>query len=153
MADEANKYTLTEKQREMVIDLLSSDTLYTDAEIAKECDIPINEIQRVIYDDPDLCALRRYAERDMVQKIERSAMDLAIKGRNEMARQKSQEFMLRKLKPEVYGDNADAFRDRKDYKRILLVKELPVIPVDENGIPIARSHSPLEPKEADARMI
>jgi hypothetical protein len=28
-----------------------------------------------------------------------------------------------------------------------------VIPVDENGIPVARSHSPLEPKETDARMI
>ena len=153
MADEANNYTLTEKQREMVIDLLSSDNLYTDSEIAKECDIPVSEIQRVIYDDPDLRALRRYAEHDMVQKIERSAMDLAIKGRNEMARQKSQEFMLRKLKPEVYGDNADAFRDKKVSKRILLVKELPVIPVDDNGIPIARSQSPLEPKEADAPMI
>jgi hypothetical protein len=34
----------------------------------------------------------------------------------------------------------------KSFKRILLAKELPTIPVDENGIPIAQSKSPLEPE-------
>lgn len=142
-----------DKVKRGISEMLSSEEYYTDAEIGRACGISASDVQRLVNEDPDLRALRAQAEQEMVQKVERSALQLAIGGRNEMARQKSQEFILRKLKPDVYGDNADLSRSAKSQKRILLVEKLPVIAVDDNGIPIAKSASPLTPIEADAEMI
>ena len=51
----------------------------------------------------------------------------------------------------LYGDNADLSRSAKSQKRILLVEKLPVIAVDDNGIPIAKSRSPLEPQSLEVK--
>jgi hypothetical protein len=87
----------------------------------------------------------------MAQMIERSSVKLAIGGRNEIARQKAQEFMLKKLMPEKYGDDASVNKSSRSIKRILFVKSLPTVDVDENGIPVAHSRSPLEPQVLEAK--
>ena len=53
--------------------------------------------------------------------------------------------------PEKYGDDASESKSSRSLKRILLVKELPTVDVDDNGIPVAKSKSPLEPELLEAK--
>lgn len=132
-----------EDVRERIVRMLTSGEFPTDAEIARECNITVDVWQYLINHDSELKRLRKQAETEMVQQIERSSMQLAINGKNQIARQKAQEFMLKKLMPDKYGENANINDSARSMKRVIMVRELPVIDVDENGIPVATSHSPL----------
>lgn len=137
--------------RNRIIRALISGEYPVDAEIADVCKVPVSVVERLLADDPELRDLRRQAERRSAQLIERASIDLAIHGKNQMARQKAQEFMLKHMMPDKYGDSVNAGKSSQSIKRIMIVKELPVVNVDENGIPIAKSKSPLESKAIDVR--
>ena len=137
--------------RNRIIRALISGEHPVDSEIAADCNVPVSVVEKLLSDDPELRELRRQAERRSAQLIERASVDLAINGKNQMARQKAQEFMLKHMMPDKYGDSVNAGKSAQSVKRIMIVKELPVVDVDENGIPIAKSRSPLEPKAIDVR--
>ena len=138
-------------KRDKIIRMLVSGEFPVDADIAKECDVPVAVIEQLLKSDPELIECRRQSERQMAQLIEQSSARLAINGRNEIARQKAQEFMLKRLMPEKYGDDASVNKSNRSIKRILFVKSLPTVEVDENGIPIAKSRSPLEPQSLESK--
>lgn len=137
--------------RDKIVRMLVSGEFPIDSEIAEACNVPVAVVEQLLKSDPELAEARRQSERQMAQMIERSSVKLAIGGRNEIARQKAQEFMLKKLMPEKYGDDASESKSSRSLKRILLVKELPTVEVDDNGIPIAKSKSPLEPELLEAK--
>lgn len=137
--------------RNKIIRALISGEYPVDADIAEVCKVPVSVVEKLLSDDPELRELRRQAERRSAQLIEKASIDLAINGKNQMARQKAQEFMLKHMMPDKYGDSVNAGKSAQSVKRIMIVKELPVVDVDENGIPIAKSRSPLEPKAIDVR--
>lgn len=80
----------------------------------------------------------------MAQRIEKSAVELALTGRNEIARQKQHEFLLKKLYPDKYGDDSALSNSAKGIRRVTIDLKLPEVPVDENGIPVAQSKNPLQ---------
>lgn len=137
--------------RDKIVRMLVSGEFPIDSEIAEACNVPVAVVEQLLKSDPELAEARRQSERQMAQMIERSSVKLAIGGRNEIARQKAQEFMLKKLMPEKYGDDASESKSSRSLKRILLVKELPTVDVDDNGIPVAKSKSPLEPELLEAK--
>ena len=134
---------LGEDVRDRIVRMLTSGEFPTDAEIARECNITVDVWQYLVNHDVELKRLKKQAETEMVQQIERSSMQLAINGKNQIARQKAQEFMLKKLMPDKYGENANISDSARSIKRVVMERALPVIDVDENGIPIATSHNPL----------
>jgi hypothetical protein len=142
---------LPRDKRDKIIRMLVSGEFPVDADIAKECDVPVAVVEQLLKSDTELMECRRQSERQMAQLIEQSSARLAINGRNEIARQKAQEFMLKKLMPEKYGDDASVNKSSRSIKRILFVKSLPTVDVDENGIPVAHSRSPLEPQVLESK--
>lgn len=130
-------------KRVKIITMLCSGEYPTDMEIAVACDVEPSFIQKILVEDPELSEARRQAEIEMAQKIERSAMQMAIDSRNPIAKQKAQEFMLKKLMPEKYGDNANNVSIGKS-KKINIQLTMPEVKTDENGIPIAPSANPLQ---------
>lgn len=134
---------ITDAQRRVIVEMLVSGEFPTDSEIARTAKVSPSVITSMLASDPELKKLREEAEYEMAQMIERSAVNLATNGRNEIAKQKSQEFLLKKMMPKKYGDDADKNKDIDLGKRILLVRELPVIQTDVNGIPLAKSTNPL----------
>lgn len=142
---------VTRDTRDKMVRMLVSGEFPIDSEIAEACNVPVAVVEQLLKSDPELAEVRRQSERQMAQMIERSSAQLAICGRNEIAMQKAQEFMLKKLMPEKYGDDASENKSSRSLKRILLVKELPTVDVDDNGIPVAKSKSPLEPELLEAK--
>lgn len=140
-----------DRVRKKIATLLISGEYPVDSEIALACDVDVSVVEKLLADDPELRELRRQAEKRSAQLIERASVDLAINGKNQMARQKAQEFMLKHMMPDKYGDSVNAGKSAQSMKRIMIVKELPVVDVDENGIPIAKSKSPLEPIALDVK--
>ena len=137
--------------RNKIIRALISGEYPVDADIAADCKVPVSVVEKLLSDDPELRELRRQAERRSAQLIERALIDLAINGKNQMAKQKAQEFALKHIMPDKYGDSVNAGKSAQSLKRIMIVKQLPVVDVDENGIPIAKSKSPLEPIALDVK--
>lgn len=130
---------VSKETRDRIITLLMSGEFPVDAEIARICDVPTRVVTDMLKNDPELTELRLQAQHEVAQLVEKAAVELAISGRNEMAKQKSQEFLLRKLAPEKYGDNVEQSSVRDTMKRIVLMPALPIVAVDENGIPINAS--------------
>lgn len=135
--------TVDPDKRAKIVTMLVSGEYPTDMEIAVVCDVTPAFIQKVLSEDKELAEARRQAEIEMAQRIERSAMQLAIESRNPIARQKAQEFMLKKLMPDKYGDNASNIPLGKG-KKINISLTMPEVAVDENGIPIVKSANPLQ---------
>lgn len=135
--------SLPTSKRVRIITMLCSGEYPTDMEIAVACDVEPSFIQKILVEDPELSEARRQAEIEMAQRIERSAMQMAIESRNPIAKQKAQEFMLKKLMPDKYGDNASNVPVGKS-KKINITLTMPEVSVDENGIPIVKSANPLQ---------
>lgn len=140
---EASLPAVSKSKKEEIIRLLISGEYPTDSEIARKVGVGAGVVTSILASDPELRRLREEAEYEIAQRIERSAVDLACSGRNEMAKQKAQEFMLKKLMPNKYGDDRSASDSDRLPKRILLVKELPVVDVDKNGLPVATTVNPM----------
>ena len=135
------------EKREKIARLIISGEYPVDADIARIVDVPSSVVTRMIEHDPELAALRRQAEYDIAQRLEKSAIEMAMSSRNDMARQKQLEFLLKKMMPDKYGDNANMNKSNQSNKRVLVVKELPTVDVDQNGIPVVKvSGSPMASK-------
>ena len=80
----------------------------------------------------------------MAQRLEKSAVQLALEGRNEIAREKAHEFLLKKLYADKYSDDVAPVGNGKGSRKVVINLKLPEIAVDENGIPIAKSKNPLQ---------
>lgn len=130
--------------RDKVVCMLLSGEFPTDAEIARVAGVRPGYITHILKADPELAKLRQEAEREMAQRIEKSAVELALTGRNEIARQKQHEFLLKKLYPDKYGDDSALSNSAKGIRRVTIDLKLPEVPVDENGIPVAQSKNPLQ---------
>jgi len=129
--------------REKIIFMLLSGEFPTDAEIARVCDVSPGYVTKMLKSDPELAEKRKEAEREMAQQIEKSAVQLALTGRNEIAKQKSQEMLLKKLYPEKYGDDAENTSAEKGSRKVNIYLKLQEVKTDADGIPIAQSASPL----------
>lgn len=134
---------IPEGVRDKIIYMLLSGEFPTDAQIARSVGVQPSVITRMLKNDPELVERRREAEREMAQQIEKSAVELAMTGRNELARQKAQEMLLKKVYAEKYGDNAENTTSEKGSRKVVINLNLPTIKTDENGIPICNSASPL----------
>lgn len=130
--------------RDKVVCMLLSGEFPTDAEIARVAGVRPGYITHILKADPELAKLRQEAELEMAQRIEKSAVELALTGRNEIARQKQHEFLLKKLYPDKYGDDSALSNSAKGIRRVTIDLKLPEVPVDENGIPVAQSKNPLQ---------
>lgn len=135
--------TITSAQRTKIVTMLTSGEFPVDKDIADACGVTPTFIQKVLAEDKELAECRRQAEIEIAQRIEQSAVQMAISSRNPIAQQKAQEFMLKKLMPDKYGDNA-GMRNAGQSKKINITLKLPETAVDENGIPIAQSPNPLQ---------
>ena len=131
-------------KRDRIICLLLSGEFPTDADIARDVGVSPSVITKMLKDDPELAQKRIEAEREIAQHIEKSAIELATTGRNEVAKQKQQEFLLRKLMPEKYGDNVEQTKGGLGPKRVVINLKLPECKTDANGIPILQSANPLQ---------
>lgn len=138
---------ITTETKERIIQMLLSGEFPIDSEIARACDVSVGTIQAMIKSDPELAEARKQSQIEMAQMLERSHVDLAINGRNEIARQKALEFLSRKLMPERYGDNAEKNNVSQAQKKVVINLTLPEVSVDADGIPIANSKSPLEEEQ------
>lgn len=130
--------------RDKIILMLLSGEFPSDADIARATGVRPFIITKLLASDPELVVRRKEAEREMAQAIEKSAFTLATQGRNEMAKQKSQEFLLRKLMPEKYGDNSEMTNGTATSKRVVINFNMPEVKTDQDGIPVIESKSPLE---------
>lgn len=133
---------VTEYQRNQIINMLISGEFPVDADIARRVGVRAKVVTDLLKADPELVELRRQSELEMAQRIEKSSVDLAIGGRNEIARQKAQEFLLKKMMPEKYGDDAGKPTEVIG-KRVNIFLKLPEVQTNADGIPIAKSESPL----------
>lgn len=149
MATELKQYNnLTEDQRNRIREMLTSGEYPIDSVIANEVGVSVSLIERLFIDDPEFAELHRQCERDMAQKIECASFKMALAGKNAVAMQKAQEFFLKKLMPNKYGDESTK-KETQVGKRVNIVLNLPEVKVDENGIPVASSESPLRVKTID----
>ena len=130
--------------REKVIFMLLSGEFPTDGDIARRAGVRPAYITHILNSDPELVRLRKEAEREMAQRIEKSAVELAMTGRNEIAREKAHEFLLKKLYADKYSDDITPVGNGKGSRKVIVEFNMKEIPVDENGIPTAKSKSPLE---------
>lgn len=141
---------LSDKQYKMVVEMVASGEYPIDAMIARRVGCRTQIITDLLAKDKELSDLRKSAEREIAQKVEQSAVALATGGKNEIARQKAQEFLLKKLMPEKYGDNAEQSNSTHSSKKIIINMTLPEVKVDDDGIPI-ESKSPLEQEAIDVQ--
>lgn len=135
---------LTEDQRRRIYEMLISGEFPIDATIAREVNVPTHIVTEILEKDPELAVIRKSSQREIAQRIERSAIDLCTSSKNDMARAKLIPEMLKHLMPERYGDNAEQTNSPKGSKKIVLNLTMNEIKVDGDGIPIANSESPLD---------
>lgn len=135
---------LPETTRDKIVLMLLSGEFPSDADIARATHVRPFVITKLLASDPELVVRRKEAEREMAQAVEKSAFTLATQGRNEIAKQKSQEFLLRKLMPEKYGDESSVSNGVNTSKRVIINFNMPEVKTDQDGIPIIESKSPLE---------
>ena len=130
--------------RDKIICMLISGEYPTDADIARATGVSATYITKLLQSDPELAEKRREAEREVAQLIEKSAIELAQRGRNEMAKQRSQEFLLKKMYADKYGDNAEKVNSEKGSRKVIIKLKMEEVQTDANGIPIAQSANPLQ---------
>lgn len=131
-------------QRVQIITMLLSGEPCTEMEVAKVAGVDVSVVRNMLANDPEIRQARDDARREIIQQVEKSAINLALSGRNEIAKQKAQEMLLSKLAPETYGSQSAVTHKMKTSKKIILKLQLEEEAIDENGIPVAQSKSPLD---------
>lgn len=142
------------EQRAKIVRMLESGCYPNLSMIARACQTTTATIRNMFNKDPSLKQKFHDAIEAKINEVEESAIDLAINGCNEIAKQKAQEFILKHKKPEEYGENAEALvAATKAVKRIIVAPVLPTIAVDANGIPIQPNPEPevVEAEVVDVR--
>lgn len=132
------KLRVFKKQREQIRELLLSDNIYTDGEIARKVKMSPVVVTELLSTDPEFLRLCRQRDIEISQKIERASIELALSGKNQVAMQKAQELHLKKIMSDRYGDLASAGA-RTARKRVNIVLELPETKTDANGMPILQT--------------
>lgn len=143
---------ITEPQREKILKMLKSGQFPVKAEIARACMCSVGTINRILADNPEIEEAWHEAVEEQIGMVERSMFDLAQNAHFEPAREKAAEFILTHHKPEVYSETAQLLGAAKTAKkRVVMVAKLEEVAVDDNGIPIAKSESPLKQELIDVR--
>lgn len=118
---------LSEAQRARICRLLSGG-LYPDlSTIAKLAETSRAAIEREIKKDPQLETMYNSALMAQIDKVEQAAIDLAINGKNEIAKQKSQEFILKNMRASRYNEKLALAETQANIPRINVSLKLPVI--------------------------
>lgn len=143
---------ITQQQANKMLDMLRSGKFPVKAEIARACMCSVQTIDRFLERHPEIKEGWDQAIQEQVGMVERSMFDLAINGSFEPAKEKAQEFILTHHKPEVYSEAAQlAGTSGATRKRVVMFTRLEEVAVDDNGIPIAQSKSPLQPETIDVK--
>lgn len=130
---------ITPEQRDKIIKLVLSGEHPSDADIARTVGgLYPSEVTALINSDPELALRRSESEREVAQSIENAAITLAVGGRNEIAKQKAQEFLLKKMLPDKYGDDANKSGGMAP-KRVVINLKLPEVKMNNDGIPIGET--------------
>lgn len=130
---------ISQEKKDEIIRLVISGEHPSDAEIARRVGgLYPSEVTAIINADPELVLRRSESEREVAQNIENAAITLAVGGRNEIARQKAQEFLLKKMMPDKYGDDART-SGQGGQKRVVINFNLPEVKVNQDGIPIGET--------------
>ena len=132
------KLRVFKKQREQIRELLLSDNIYTDGEIAKKVKMSPVIVTELLSTDPEFMRLCRQRDIEISQKIERASIELALSGKNQVAMQKAQELHLKKIMSDRYGDLANT-GTRTARRRVNVVLELPETKTDANGLPVLQT--------------
>ena len=115
--------------------------------IAKSNGVTVQYVRDMLNNDPELRASYETSLAQTAERIEEAAVSMCLdEDTNAIARQKMIEFMLPKLMPERYSEQAQIANSAGlGVKRIAVVATLPVIKVDSDGIPIQeKSKDPTE---------
>ena len=141
---------LTQPQIEKMMSMLRCGKFPVKAEIARACMCSVGTVDRFLERHPEIKEEWNQAIQEQVGMVERSMFDLAINGSFEPAKEKAQEFILTHHKPEVYSETAQLLGAANTAKRrVVMVAKLEEVAVDDNGIPIAKSESPLKQEAID----
>lgn len=114
------------KQRERILKLLSGGFYPDLTAIAKIANTTRDAIEKSMKKDPAIERAYNSALMSQVDKIEQAAIDLAINGKNEVARQKSQEFLLKNLRASKYNEKLALAQSQSNAPRISVSLKLPV---------------------------
>lgn len=143
--------SLPQKTKDNIEKLLLSGRHPSLVDIAHRCGVTLSTINAVLRNDPDLAEAYENAMAITANAIENAAVDMCLdEQQHPIARQKMIEFMLPKLNPRRYGENSEVLNNAgRGIKRVAFVPVMPVVQVDDNGIPIVQSKSPLEQQAID----
>ena len=130
--------------RTQIREALLSGLYPNKAELARRFRVTPNCIYQMLRTDPDLKEAYEIALKDQADKIAETAVALCLDDEfHPIAREKLIETMLPKLDPERFGENADLLQAASGTKqrRIIIAPVLPVVAVDENGIPVKKDEA------------
>lgn len=146
---------INDATRQKIIAMLTDGRHPVITNIARACKVSPSTIHYMLKKDPELRDRYETALAVTANEIENAAVDMCLDERTHpMARGKMIEFMLPRLNPTRYGEQAQTLGlAGQAVKRIAIVAEMPVIETDANGIPIAKSQSPLEPEVIEAKTV
>lgn len=112
------------------------------SEIAKAIGVHVLTVKKLLENDVDLAAEYNAQWDERIARVEDSMISMALgNGRNEIAQEKAQEFILRYNKPKKYSEAVARQSAAPSEKRINISLNLPTIAVDANGIPIPKVQS------------
>ena len=126
--------------RKKVATLLESGRYPNLSKIAKECNVSRYFVQNMLNTDIELRRKYEDALATTADNLEQTAIEFVENEEiNPVARGKLMETMLRAHRPERYSDQASMIAAQQagsTVKRITIIAEMPVVPVDKDGIPI-----------------
>ena len=113
------------------------------ATIARANGVSRDYVQRMLDNDPELMASYKTSLCITAEEIEKAAVDMCLDDElNPVARGKLIEFMLPKMMPERYGENAGLSDAARNLPKFNISINLPVVQKTEQVIE-AKSESPL----------
>lgn len=123
------------------------------ATIARVNGVSRDYVQRMLDNDPELMSSYKTSLCVTAEKIEKAAVDMCLDdGVNPIARGKLIEFMLPKMMPEKYGEQAGLLNGSgSGVKKIAINLVMPVIEVDQDGIPISKKEPEIINVESKVR--
>ena len=134
-----NEFGILPAQRNQIIAMLESGKYPSLAQIARIAMVSPNTVRNMLRKDPDLRDRWQAALMFQADELAQTAIDICKdESVNAMAREKMLEFMMTKLHPERFGENAEQNNAMNNVsKRVIMQEVMPVIEVDENGIPLS----------------
>lgn len=140
-----NALVVSPDVKERIVDLLLSGKHPKISDVSYRVGVPASVVTKLLRDDEALAEAYENAMIITASEIESAAVDMCLdESQHPIARQKMMEFMLTKMNPKRYGENSEIHNNHGKGIRRVALAVLPVLKVDENGIPVADSQSPLK---------